>query len=109
MAEPELRFSESRSAEIVAESFRACTDDRLRELMVTIVRHLHGFAKEVDLRQGELDAAIDFLTRTGRMCDDTRQEFVLLSDVLGSVRLVADVNPHRLGEINNVEVRNIRD
>ena len=88
MAEPVLRFDEERSAEIVAESFAACPDDRLRELLTALVGHLHAFSKEVELTQGELDAAVEFLTSTGRQCDETRQEFVLLSDVLGLSMLV---------------------
>ena len=59
------RFSEERSEEVVAASFAATPDDRLRRILIALVRHLHAFTKEVELTQGELDAAIDFLTRTG--------------------------------------------
>jgi catechol 1,2-dioxygenase len=83
-----LRFSAERSAEIVAESFRGCADERLRDLLAALVRHLHDFAKEIELTQHELDAAISFLTRTGQVSSGTRQEFVLLSDVLGLSMLV---------------------
>jgi hydroxyquinol 1,2-dioxygenase len=58
-------------------------------------RHLHAFAKDVDLRQSEWDYAIDFLTRTGQMCDENRQEFILLSDTLGFSMLVDAINHRR--------------
>jgi catechol 1,2-dioxygenase/hydroxyquinol 1,2-dioxygenase len=58
------------------------------------VRHLHAAVREVEPTIGEWEAAIDFLTRTGQACDDTRQEFVLLSDVLGISALVENIN-HR--------------
>jgi catechol 1,2-dioxygenase len=82
------RFSEERSADLVAGSFAGTPDPRLREILTSLVEHLHGFAKKVALTQGELDAAIGFLTRTGQKCDEVRQEFVLLSDVLGLSMLV---------------------
>ena len=64
-------------------------DPRLRELMRALVRHLHAFAGETRLTEAEWLAAIRFLTATGQACDDRRQEFVLLSDVLGlSMRVV---------------------
>jgi catechol 1,2-dioxygenase len=84
---PEL-FTEERSGEVVAASFAAAPDPRLRQILETLVRYLHAFAKDVGLSQSELDAAIEFLTRTGQTCDATRQEFVLLSDVLGLSMLV---------------------
>ena len=87
-------FSEQRSAEVVAASFGNAPDPRLREVLTALVRHLHGFVKEVELTEAEWAAAIDFLTRTGQKCDDTRQEFILLSDVLGVSMLVETVN-HR--------------
>lgn len=85
---PENLFSEQRSAEVVSASFSDTPDPRLRQVMTSLVRHLHSFAKEVGLTQSELDTTIDFLTRTGQKCDDVRQEFVLLSDVLGLSMLV---------------------
>ncbi|GAA2966517.1 maleylacetate reductase and hydroxyquinol 1,2-dioxygenase domain-containing protein [Actinokineospora diospyrosa] len=58
-------------------------EPRLRQLVGDLVRRLHGFAVDNDLTQAEWQAGIDFLTRTGQLCDDKRQEFVLLSDSLG--------------------------
>ncbi|WP_205347002.1 intradiol ring-cleavage dioxygenase [Pseudonocardia broussonetiae] len=89
-------FSEERSAEVVAASFAGTPDPRLREVLSALVGHLHAFVKEVGLTDDEWGAAIDFLTRTGQMSDDVRQEFVLLSDVLGVSMLVETVN-HRTG------------
>lgn len=65
---------------------------RLREVMQSLVRHLHGFAREVRLSEREWEAAIGFLTRAGHLTDDRRQEFVLLSDVLGLSMLTVAIN-----------------
>jgi methylenetetrahydrofolate dehydrogenase (NADP+)/methenyltetrahydrofolate cyclohydrolase len=81
-------FEKDRSEQIVVGSFSATPSRRLRSVLGSLVGHLHGFAKDVALTQAELDTGIDFLTRTGQTCDDTRQEFVLLSDVLGLSMLV---------------------
>jgi hydroxyquinol 1,2-dioxygenase len=67
----------------------ATTDDpRLKLVMEAAVRHLHAFAREVQLTPGEWLAAIDFFTRVGQMCSPARQEFILLSDTLGLSTLV---------------------
>ncbi len=67
----------------VVASFDHSTDPRTRTVMSALVRHLHAFAREVKLTEDEYFTAIDFLTRTGQISTDTRQEFVLLADVLG--------------------------
>jgi hydroxyquinol 1,2-dioxygenase len=77
--------------EVVA-SFDGAQSARYREVMQSLVRHLHDFARDVRLTDEEWHEAIGFLTRTGRMCDDRRQEFVLLSDVLGLSMLTVAVN-----------------
>ena len=59
------------------------------------MRHLHAFASEVQLTEEEWFAAIDFLTRTGHITDDKRQEFVLASDTLGLSMLVVGMNHRR--------------
>ena len=89
-------FSEERSAEVVGASFAGTSDPRLKQLMTSLVKHLHAFVKEVELTEDEWGFAIDFLTRTGHMSDDVRQEFILLSDVLGVSMLVETIN-HRTG------------
>jgi hydroxyquinol 1,2-dioxygenase len=75
-------------------SFDGCSDERLRELMQALVRHLHGFATEVGLTQEEWGRLIEVLTATGHITDDRRQEFILWSDSLGLSMLVdAMANP----------------
>lgn len=70
------------------DSFDACPDPRLRELMRSLVRHLHAFASEVKLTEAEWTAALDILTATGHITSDKRQEFILWSDTLGLSMLV---------------------
>jgi len=89
-------FSEERSSEVVAASFAGTTDPRLQTVLTSLVRHLHDFVKDVELTEDEWGAAIGFLTETGQACTPTRQEFILLSDVLGLSMLVETVN-HRTG------------
>ncbi|WP_448624980.1 intradiol ring-cleavage dioxygenase [Geodermatophilus sp. URMC 64] len=89
-------FSEDRSADVVAASFEATPDPRLRQVLTSLVHHLHAFVKDVELTEAEWGVARDFLTRTGQMCSDVRQEFILLSDVLGVSMLVETIN-HRTG------------
>jgi catechol 1,2-dioxygenase len=95
MSDREL-FSEERSAEVVAASFENTPDPRLRQVLTSLVRHLHAFVKDVELTEEEWGVAIDFLTRTGQTCSPVRQEFILLSDVLGVSMLVETIN-HRTG------------
>ncbi|EGX57108.1 catechol 1,2-dioxygenase [Streptomyces zinciresistens K42] len=80
--------------EVVA-GLRDTHDPRLRELLTGLVRHLHAFARETRLTRREWEGAIAFLTETGKSCTDTRQEFIMLSDVLGLSMLVEGLNdPH---------------
>ncbi|MBW0114702.1 dioxygenase family protein [Pseudonocardia abyssalis] len=67
-------------------------DDRLAEVMRSLTTHLHAFAREVRLTQDEWTRGIEFLTRTGHITDDRRQEFILLSDVLGLSMLTVGIN-----------------
>ncbi|MGW0834693.1 intradiol ring-cleavage dioxygenase [Streptomyces prunicolor] len=76
-------------------SLEGTADPRLRELLTGLIRHLHAFARETSLTQAEWERAIGFLTETGKMCTDTRQEFILLSDVLGLSMLVETINGDR--------------
>ena len=62
--------------------------DRQREIMTALLRHLHGFCKDVNLQHHEFLAACDYLARAGQTCDDKRQEFILLGDILGVEVLV---------------------
>jgi hydroxyquinol 1,2-dioxygenase len=81
--------------EAVAESFAATPDPRLRELLTGLVRHLHAFVRETRPTIAEWERAIEFLTATGQKCDLERQEFILLSDVLGVSMLVETINSAR--------------
>ena len=77
------------TAEVIAR-LKETNDPRLREIMTSAVKHLHAFAREVHLTEEEWFEGIKFLTAVGQKCDGTRQEFILLSDVLGlSMMLVA--------------------
>ncbi|KAK4705464.1 hypothetical protein P7C70_g735, partial [Phenoliferia sp. Uapishka_3] len=69
-----------------------CEDPRLKFVMERAVTHLHAFAKEVGLTTEEWMATIQFLTATGKICSDIRQEFILLSDILGLSALVDTMN-----------------
>jgi hydroxyquinol 1,2-dioxygenase len=76
----------------VTESFSACPDPRLRECLTVLARHLHAAARELRPTIAEWETLIGFLTATGHTCTPTRQEFVLLSDVLGISALVENLN-----------------
>ena len=67
-------------------------DPRLKEIMTSLVQHLHAFAREVKLTEEEWMKGIQFLTATGQMCDERRQEFILLSDTLGLSMLTVAMN-----------------
>ncbi|MFI6401780.1 intradiol ring-cleavage dioxygenase [Streptomyces sp. NPDC050548] len=77
-------------------SLRDTADPRLHELLSGLIRHLHAFTQETRLTQAEWERAIRFLTETGQACTDTRQEFILLSDVLGLSMLVETINGDRV-------------
>jgi catechol 1,2-dioxygenase len=85
-------FTEETAADAVVESFAATADPRLRELLSSLVRHLHAFVRETEPTIAEWERAIEFLTATGHKCDHERQEFILLSDVLGISMLVETIN-----------------
>jgi catechol 1,2-dioxygenase len=88
-------FTEEGSVEAVNARIGPDCDARLAQVMARLVHHLHAFVKDVGLTQPEWALAIDFLTRTGQMCDGNRQEYILLSDVLGVSMLVDAINNRR--------------
>lgn len=90
-------FTEEHSAEVVIDSLGVDTDPRLREILTSLIPHLHDFIKEVQLTEAEWDKGIEFLTRTGHACNDVRQEFILLSDILGVSMLVETINHRAFG------------
>lgn len=88
-------FSEHTSVATVNDRMGPETTPRMAQVMAALVSHLHAFAKEVHLTQAEWEAGIAFLTKTGQMCSGERQEFILLSDVLGLSMLVDAINNRR--------------
>jgi catechol 1,2-dioxygenase len=86
-ATPGRTAPEDITAAVVA-SFEECSDPRLREIMQSLVGHLHAFAVEVGLTEEEWSDGIRILTQTGHITDDRRQEFILWSDALGLSMLV---------------------
>lgn len=87
-----MDFNEKTATNAVLDSFSSIKNDRLKFIMNSIVTHLHEVVKEVEPTEEEWLQAIMFLTNTGQKCDDRRQEFILLSDVLGVSMLVDSIN-----------------
>jgi catechol 1,2-dioxygenase len=85
-------FEEEGSAEVVLARMGKDIDPRVREVMTSVIKHLHAAVKEIRPTHEEWLKAIQFLTRTGHMCNDWRQEFILLSDTLGVTMLVDAIN-----------------
>jgi hydroxyquinol 1,2-dioxygenase len=89
MQEETVRDLDAHSVtDAVLEQIGRTPDARMREVMAAAVRHMHAFAREVSLTPAEWLAAIRFLTEVGHACTPVRQEFILLSDVLGLSALV---------------------
>src|SRR5258708_15009249 len=91
------QFNDPELTAAVVRSFEETPDGRVKFLMEELVKSLHDYVRKTDLTFDEWGYAIDFLTRVGQKCTDTRQEFILLSDVLGVSMLVDAVN-HRARE-----------
>ena len=87
-----LLVTEDTIADLAEQRWGTARDPRLAELLTSLVRHLHGFAREVRLTEAEWMAAIQWLNRTGQISDEKRQEFILASDVLGLSMLVVQMN-----------------
>ena len=85
-------FTEANSAEVVTARNANAQDLRLRQVIEVITRKLHEAVKEIEPTEAEWFRAIQFLTQTGQMCTDWRQEYILLSDVLGVSMLVDAIN-----------------
>jgi len=86
------QFSETELTAAVISSFDDTPDPRAKFLLQELVKSLHDYVRRTDLTFEEWEYAIDFLTRTGQKCTPIRQEFILLSDVLGVSMLVDAVN-----------------
>ncbi len=87
--------TEDNITELAVERWATAEDPRLAELMTALIRHLHDFAREVRLTEAEWMAAVRWLTATGQISNEKREEFILASDVLGLSMLVVQMN-HRL-------------
>lgn len=87
--------TEDNITELAVRRWATARDPRTREVLTALVRHLHEFAREVRLTEDEWAAAVRWLTATGQISDDKREEFILASDVLGLSMLVVQMN-HRL-------------
>ncbi|MBM4259299.1 MAG: intradiol ring-cleavage dioxygenase [Deltaproteobacteria bacterium] len=90
-------ISEKNLTEAVVARLANTSDQRFKEITTSLIRHMHAFVREVELTEEEWMAGIQFLTATGKTCDDKRQEFILLSDTLGVSMLVDAIN-HRKAE-----------
>lgn len=86
-----MRSEEEITKEVI-ERLATSTTPRIKQVSEVVVRHLHAIVRELRLTREEWEAAIAFLTRTGHLCSDKRQEFILLSDALGVSMLVDAVN-----------------
>jgi hydroxyquinol 1,2-dioxygenase len=79
----------------VIEQMSGTPNPRLKQIMESLVRHLHAFAREVDLTPQEWLEGITFLTAVGQKCTPFRQEFILLSDTLGFSSLINALHDRR--------------
>lgn len=86
-------FTDRPVTDVLLQQLERTPDKRLRQIMTSLITHVHAFVREVDLTESEWLQGIKFLTATGQMCDDKRQEFILLSDTLG-VSILVDAITH---------------
>lgn len=91
----QLQFDAQDIAQAVINRMDQAQDPRFKQVMTSLIRHAHAFVQDVDLRPEEWMRAIEFLTACGKMCDDKRQEFILLSDTLGISMLVVALDQAR--------------
>ena len=85
-------FNEDTLTQAVVDRLKKSSDPRFKEIMTSAVKHLHAFAREVHLTEEEWFEGIKFLTAVGQKCDDKRQEFILLSDILGLSMMIVALN-----------------
>src|SRR5215471_12117632 len=89
------KIDENTITDAAVEQMAGTKDARLKEIMGALVRHLHEFAREVDLTPDEWLDGIKFLTSVGQTCTPFRQEFILLSDTLGLSSLINTLHDKR--------------
>jgi hydroxyquinol 1,2-dioxygenase len=87
-------LTEANLTNAVLAKLEGAADPRFKEIMESLIKHLHAFVREVKLTEAEWFAGIQFLTATGQKCDEKRQEYILLSDTLG-VSMLVDAMNHR--------------
>src|SRR5690349_17815726 len=85
-------LNEANLTEAVIAAMSGAQDPRFKDVLSSLVKHLHAFVQEVNLTEAEWLAGIQFLTAVGQKCDDRRQEFILLSDTLGATTMKDFVN-----------------
>ena len=85
-------LNQNNITDAVLASFANTPDPRLKEIISSLIKHLHAFARDVQLTEEEWFKGIQYLTATGHKCTGTRQEFILLSDVLGLSMLTIAMN-----------------
>ena len=90
-------FTENNLTDAVLSRLGDVADPRFKQIMSSLIRHVHDFVRDVELTEVEWFEAIKFLTATGQKCDDKRQEFILLSDTLGVSMLVDAINHRKPG------------
>jgi hydroxyquinol 1,2-dioxygenase len=90
--------TEKNLTDVAAERWKNIPDARLRQVMPALIRHLHAFVREIEPTPAEWFTAIDWLTRTGKLCSGKRQEFILASDVFAVSMLVDAINHRQSGK-----------
>ena len=90
--------TEDNLTDVVLERWKDIPDPRLRQIMQSLIKHLHDFVRDIEPTQAEWATGIDWLTRTGQMCSQKRQEFIMTSDVLGVSMLVDGINHRQPGK-----------
>ena len=90
-------FTELNLTDAVLARLDGAQNPRFKQIMSSLIYHMHDFVRDVELTEAEWFAAIEFLTATGQKCDDKRQEFILLSDTLGVSMLVDAINHRKPG------------
>ena len=97
-------LNEHSITEAALEKVANATSPRARTISNALIRHLHAFVREIEPTEEEWTQAIQFLTETGQMCNERRQEFILLSDTLGVSMLVDAINHRTRGEATETTV-----
>ncbi len=103
-ANTEQQARERELVDQVVASFDGTPDSRLRDVLQSLVRHLHAFLRDVRPTEDEWQRSIEFLTAVGHITDDQRQEFILLSDVLGASMQTIAINNEAYGDATEATV-----